>query len=189
MPRSTNGTPPARRSELQDASGEISAGLVWLAGPVLQGVTVTSVSGDPGATPGGLFDVGMGVIVNGGSPVIDGCDLRDRTVSEFRLYLDDGSGNPTTLLSDVTIPGTGQVNYVSVYGADSIALSDSFATTTGSQFSAVFTSNPLAASDSIGPRVFELDGFAPVPEPGTLTMAALGILGLLWKVKRNRRWL
>jgi len=80
----------------------------------------------------------------------------NRTVSEFQLYLDDGAGNPVTLLSDVTILSSGQVNYRSVYGgADAILVSDNFGPVTGSQFSAVFTSNPLADT-SPGPRVFEL---------------------------------
>jgi hypothetical protein len=81
--------------------------------------------------------------------------------------------------------GAGQLNYISVYGADSIGFSNSFAPNTGSQFSAVFTSNPLAASDSGEPRVFDLDGF-DVPEPGTRAMAAVGTLGLPWKFKRDR---
>jgi hypothetical protein len=103
----------------------------------------------------------------------------NRTVSEFRLYVDDGSGNPVTLLSDVVLLGSGQTNYNSVYGNDSIVLSDAFSGVTGSQFSAVFTSNPLAASDSGGPRVFELDGFGDpleAPEPATLALVGSAML-------------
>jgi hypothetical protein len=103
----------------------------------------------------------------------------NRTVTEFRLYLDDGAGNPVSLLSDVVLLGPGQVNYRSVYGgADDIMLSDTFGEVTGSQFSAVFTSNPLATTGP-GPRVFELDGFdTTIPEPSTFGLIALGILGL-----------
>ena len=224
------------------------------------GGSIIPSAGDPGVTPGDLFDVNLGTAVSSSSPVIDGCNIIDilggtaggsiggcegagkvlfkdinanpwpfgptppsgasnyyltfstattislssynlyleddfidddanRTVTEFRLYLDDGAGNPVTLLSDVTILSSGQVNYRTVYGgADDILVSDTIGAVFGSQFSAVFTSNALATTGP-GPRVFELDGFGTTaaPEPATWGLIAAGALAAMMSKRLIRR--
>jgi PEP-CTERM motif len=111
----------------------------------------------------------------------------NRTVSRFRLFQ---TGN-TTPLSDVTILDQGQMNYLTTWGSDSIALSDSFNPVRGGSFTAVFTSNSLANPTAQGPRVVEFDGIDPpatsTPEPSTLLLLSMGLLGLLFTRKTELR--
>ena len=112
-------------------------------------------------------------------------DTADRTVTDFQLYAN------TTLIANVTILASGQLNYESVYGSDTIEVSDTFAPVDASSFTAVFTDNPLARPTADGPRVLGLQGFgtadAPdpyvptssTPEPSSFVLMAVGFLGLL----------
>jgi hypothetical protein len=109
-----------------------------------------------------------------------------RTISRVQLF---AAGN-STALSNVTVLGSGQTNYLSAWGSDSIAVSDSFKAVTASTFTMVFTANPLAPASSDGPRVFELDAIPGVsatntPEPSTLILTSAGLLGLLITRKIN----
>jgi hypothetical protein len=213
------------------------------------GSTISASSGDPGTTPGDLFDISKGTVINSSSPVIDGYDIRSLlggtsgtgsegpgvvlfkdindnpwpvsnnpadyfvtfttstpiTLAGFTLYLADDfsaspnrtvsrvrlfeAGNPVAL-SNVTILGSGQQNYLTAWGSHSIVVSDSFHAVTASTFTVVFTSNPLAPATSDGPRVFELDGLAGIsvqstPEPATLLLTGVGMMGLLLARKRK----
>jgi len=106
----------------------------------------------------------------------------NRTVSRVQFF---EAGNPVAL-ADITVLGAGQTNYKSVYGSDNIQVNGSFHSVTASTFTIVMTDNPLAPATADGPRVFELDAVEGegiqaenVPEPSTLLLASLGILGLL----------
>ena len=115
-------------------------------------------------------------------------DTSNRTVTQFQLF---AAGNPTAL-SDVTILTPSQTDYLSAYGSHEITVSDSFSAVTASTFTAVFTANPNASADGVGPRVVELDGFGGVsaqggvPEPGSLILLSAGMLGLLAAREWNR---
>lgn len=121
--------------------------------------------------------------------LIDDLDATsNRTVTQFQLF----AAGDSTPISDVTILSPSQTDYNTAYGSHEIEVSDTFSAVKASTFTAVFTANPNAASDGVGPRVVELDGFGGisaqggVPEPGSLILLSAGLLGLLAAREWNR---
>ena len=73
---------------------------------------------------------------------------------------------------------------VQAYGDATITIEDTFTSVQAQRF--VFT--VTQRGPVYGPRVFELDGFAAVPEPSTWAMAAAGFaLAAIARLRRVRR--
>ncbi len=100
-----------------------------------------------------------------------------RSFDHFNLsYFDTSTANWVSLYdSDVTLPYSGLV----ISAATSVAVP-------ADSFRAQFRQYSVTEWAS-GPRIWELDGFAPVatPEPATMTLLGLGFAGL-WRFRKKR---
>ncbi len=108
-------------------------------------------------------------------------DLTRRGAAAFSLAAIYSDGVPDQLISHGTLAS----DNVQAYGDATITIEDTFTSVQAQRF--VFT--VTQRGPVYGPRVFELDGFAAVPEPSTWAMAAAGFalaaIARLWRVRRG----
>jgi PEP-CTERM motif-containing protein len=98
----------------------------------------------------------------------------NRAASSFELLGGTTAGNVTTLIDSGAING----DYVDTYNSSEIRISNSAPLALpGLQY---FEIQLVRAESDSGPRLVELDGFGqPTPEPSTLLLGILGMIGLL----------
>ena len=107
-------------------------------------------------------------------------DLTRRGAAAFSLAAIYSDGGPDRLISHGTLAS----DNVQAYGDATITIEDTFTSVQAQRF--VFT--VTQRGPVYGPRVFELDGFAAVPEPSTWAMAAAGFaLAAIARLRRVRR--
>lgn len=116
-----------------------------------------------------------------------------REATFVRLYAsNDGGTTYGVALSAVQInpeldygqhfPDPSASNYASLYGSNAITVSDTFTAPAAYQYYRVeLMTDPWASPNGI--RVVELDA-APVPEPASMGLVGLGLMGLLHRRRR-----
>ncbi len=112
----------------------------------------------------------------------------DRGFKNFSLYYstDDSSEWIMLYSYDTLSPYGGGENYPE---SNYLELYDTFSIVTAQQFRAEFVQAGRRDVNtySAGPRIFELDGYYTVPEPASLLLTTLGIMGLSGFRKTNSR--
>lgn len=107
-------------------------------------------------------------------------DLTRRGAAAFSLAAIYSGGVPDQLIAHSTLAS----DNVPAYGDATITIEDTFTSVQAQRF--VFT--VTQRGPVYGPRVFELDGFAAVPEPSTWAMAAAGFaLAAIARLRRVHR--
>ena len=110
----------------------------------------------------------------------------DRGFKTFRLYCstDDSSSWNILYSYDTLDPYGGGDNYPQ---SNYLELYDTFSTVTAQQFRAEFVQfgRRDVNTSSAGPKIHELDGYYTVPEPTSLLLTTLGIMGLAGYRKKN----
>ena len=104
----------------------------------------------------------------------DGNGTDGRSATAFRLY---ASSNINDVQSDLVSSASFVGTYTATYGSPAILVTDSL-NLSNVQFFRMEIDRSNLASDS-GPRVIELDGFAPTPEPSSLILASCGLCALI----------